>query len=185
MLNLIPTPKKCTVVSEELHPVCPMTVTSEMAWRGAARAFCDSVSKIYEVNMATANGCAVLLDLDASLPEGAYVLDSTGEDVVIRAATVEGAQYGIATLLQLLEKQGAGIGVPSVVIEDHPDKEYRAFMIATGRIFHPVKKMLKYIDLCYFYKVKYLHWHLADSLLYSVPSKAFPKICQQGKCYSF
>ena len=58
-------------------------------------------------------------------------------------------------------------------------------MIATGRIFHPLGKMLKYVDLCYYYKLKYLHLHLADADLYTLPSKAFPKLCKVGKHYTF
>ena len=184
MVNLIPTPKKHTVQNEALH-VIPSAVYTDVAAFGEALAtFSKSVSKIYDIEMTLSPEAGIVLVLDPTLSRNAYALESEC-GIIIRASSVEGAHYGLATALQLLEKKGDALAVPSVSIEDYPDKDYRAFMIATGRIFHPVKKMLKYIDLCYFYKVKYLHWHLADSLLYSVPSKAFPKICKEGKCYSY
>jgi len=173
------------IAQEGYHSVSPTVYTEVAAWKDAILAFCDSITKIHEIEMTVSAKAGVLLLWDSTLAENAYVLDSTGERVVIRAATTEGAHYGLASALQLISCKNGTLSVQGVVVEDWPEKEYRAFMIATGRIFHPFKKMLKYIDLCYFYKVKYLHWHLADSLLYSVPSKAFPKICQEGKCYTY
>ena len=183
MLNLIPTPKSCTVHDEALHRI-PSTVCADPAFGDVTAAFADSVLKIYGISMTKAPDAGVSLLLDPALPAGAYALDSTG-GVVIRASGAEGAQYGLATVLQLLEGKGEGLAVPSVVIEDRPDKDYRAFMIATGRIFHPFEKMLKYVDLCYYYKLKYLHLHAADADLYSLPSRAFPKLCREGKHYTF
>ena len=183
MLNLIPTPKKCAVHEEALHAICA-TVCADAAFGEVLTAFTESVSRIYGMQMTSAQNAGVSLVLDSTLPEGAYALESA-EGIVIRASGPEGAHYGLATALQLLERKGDGLAAPSVTIEDRPDKDYRAFMIATGRIFHPMAKMLKYVDLCYYYKVKYLHLHLADADLYSLPSRAFPKLCKPGKHYTF
>ncbi|MBR7111720.1 MAG: family 20 glycosylhydrolase [Clostridia bacterium] len=184
MLNLIPTPKKCTVNDEALHAV-PATVYTESPLFGDALVtFCESIKRIYDIEMTTTPDAGVSLVLDEALAADTYTLDST-ERVIIRAATREGALYGLATALQLLEKGNGALAVPSVSIEDKPDKDYRSFMIATGRIFHPLSKMLKYVDLCFYYKVKYLHLHFADADLYTMPSKAFPKLCKPGKHYTF
>ena len=184
MLNLIPTPKKCTVKDEALHAVPATVYTAEASFGEALATFAESLKRIYDIEMTATSDAGVSLVLDSTLAADSYVLDST-DKVIIRAATTEGAQYGLATALQLLEGKGDGLAVPSVVIEDRPDKDYRAFMIATGRIFHPFKKMLKYVDLCYYYKLKYLHLHFADADLYTMPSKAFPKLCKPGKHYTF
>ena len=184
MLNLIPTPKQCTVVDGALH-VLPATVYTDVAAFGEAlTTFTESVSRIYDITMAVSPKAGVTLIMDPSLAADAYTLQSE-EGIVICASAKEGAHYGLATALQLLEKQGDELTVPSVSIADNPDKDYRAFMIATGRIFHPFKKMLKYVDLCYYYKLKYLHLHLADADLYTLPSRAFPKLCREGKYYTF
>ncbi|MBR7111721.1 MAG: family 20 glycosylhydrolase [Clostridia bacterium] len=185
MISLLPTPKKCTLENEQYHPIAPTIYTEVPAWNDAVAAFCESVGKIYEIEMTVKESAGVLLKKDNTLAPNAYVLDSTGEEIVIRAATDEGAHYGLATALQLISCKDGTLAVQGVLMEDYPEKEYRSFMIATGRIFHPFKKMLKYVDLCYFYKVKYLHMHVADSFLYSIPSKAFPKLMKQGKYYTY
>ncbi len=184
MVNLIPTPKKCTLEDEKYHAITPAVYTEVAAWRDALSTFLESVFKIYDIEMTASPEAGVSLVLDDTLAADAYALDSR-KGIVIRAATREGAFYGLATALQLLEKEGGALVAPSVLIEDQPDKDYRSFMIGTGRIFHPFGKMLKYVDLCYYYKLKYLHLHLADADLYTLPSKAFPKLCREGKHYTF
>ena len=71
-----------------------------------------------------------------------------------------------------------------VHIEDYPDKDYRSLMVDLGRQWHPARTLYKYIDVCYMYKVKYLHLHFCDTLLYSFPSKAFPKLNKPGRFYT-
>ena len=184
MLNLIPTPKKQTVINEEYHVISHAAYTAVADWQDIMDTFCDSISRIYEIDMARGGQSGVSLVLDPTLDKAAYVLDSR-EGIVIRASAREGALYGLATALQLLETKNGSLVAPGVLVEDRPDKDYRSFMIATGRIFHPFKKMLKYVDLCFYYKLKYLHLHLADADLYSLPSRAFPKLCKAGKHYTF
>ncbi|MBR2464520.1 MAG: family 20 glycosylhydrolase [Clostridia bacterium] len=184
MLNLIPTPKKQTVINEDYHAISHVAYTAVADWQDAVNTFCDSISRIYEIDMVRGGQGGISIVLDPALNEDAYTLDSR-EGIVIRASAREGALYGLATALQLLDKKNDVLSVQSVLIEDKPDKDYRSFMIATGRIFHPFKKMLKYVDLCFYYKLKYLHLHLADADLYTMPSKAFPKLCKPGKHYTF
>ena len=184
MLNLIPTPKKCTVINEEYHRIVHTVYTAVADWQDAVAVFCDSMARIYKIEMQSNAAAGVEVVKDMTLGDGAYALDST-DRVVIRAATREGALYGIATALQLVEVRDGALAVQSVSIEDYPDKDYRAFMIATGRIFHPLEKMLKYVDLCFYYKVNHLHLHFTDADLYTMPSKAFPKLCKPGKHYTF
>ena len=184
MLNLIPTPKKQTVMNEDDHAISHTAFTAVAEWQDIMDTFCDSISRIYEIDMARGGQGGVLLVLDPTLDEDAYVLDSS-EAIVIRASAREGALYGLATALQLVDLKGGVLSVQSVLVEDKPDKDYRSFMIATGRIFHSFKKMLKYVDLCFYYKLKYLHLHFADADRYTMPSKAFPKLCKPGKHYTF
>jgi len=184
MLNLIPTPKKQTVVNEEFHSMANTASTAVAEWQDALDVFCESVARIYELDLAREGEEGILLVCDKTLAENAYAIDST-KGLVIRAATREGALYGLASALQLIELKNGSLAVQSVLIEDHPDKDYRSFMISAGSIFHPLQKMLKYVDLCFYYKVKYLHLHLADIKLYCYPSKAFPKLCKEGQHYTF
>ncbi|MBQ2772908.1 MAG: hypothetical protein IJF45_01015 [Clostridia bacterium] len=52
MLNLIPTPKKQTVINEEYHVIAHTVSTAVSEWQDAVNTFCDSIARIYEIDMA-------------------------------------------------------------------------------------------------------------------------------------
>ncbi len=65
-------------------------------------------------------------DLNLPSPEG-YILEIRGKQVVIEALTQAGLFYGIQTLDQLLEdSQDQQIEIPSCLITDYPEIEFRA-----------------------------------------------------------
>ena len=185
MIHLIPTPKSCTVVSEELHTL-PVSIQCTVAeWDDVTDAFCESFSKIFETSIKRAKSAGISLMLDETLETDAYRLDSTAKKLVLRASTRKGISYALATTLQLLSYKNGQLSIPSLKIEDRPDKEYRAFMLDGVSAFHPLSKVLKYVDLCFFYKVDHLHLHFADNAAYAYPSKAFPKLPTPKKHYTY
>lgn len=57
--------------------------------------------------------------------EQGYILEVTPDDIVIGALTEQGLQHGVATLMQLLRRQGHLVTAPCVRIEDWPDFRFR------------------------------------------------------------
>ena len=100
------------------------------------------------------------------------------------AGDKSGANYALSTLLQLSEIRDGKLIFPNVKISDKPDCEYRSLMVDLARKWHEFDILLKYIDMCYFYKVKYLHLHFMDNEGYTLPSKVFPKLPSDGKHYT-
>lgn len=184
MVALIPTPKRCELRDNKRHALPLAVFTAVADFSDAAVAFIDACSRIYEATPAENTPGGVELMEDPTLAPDAYVVD-TADCIRITASTREGAFYGVASALQLIEVREGKMRVQDVHIEDYPDKPYRSFMITTGRVFHTLKQMKKYVDLCFFYKVKYLHLHLTDDDLYSLPSKAFPKLSKPGKHFTY
>ena len=183
MLTLIPAPKKCTVHTEE-HHLLPLTVNCDKSeWSDHVAAFCDSFLRGHGKTLTVGKKGGVELCLDESLASNEYRLTSEGA-VRIYASSSEGISYGLATALQLIKPDESGMLAPEVTIEDCPDKDYRSIMVDIGREWHPFDKLLKFVDLCFFYKVKYLNLHFADNKLYTLPSRAFPKLCVEGKYYT-
>lgn len=183
MLHLIPAPKRCTV-HQAAHHTIPYTIScAREDWRGHADAFCDDFEKGHGKRLTLDANGGIALIYDVSVAANAYRLTST-DTLCIYASASEGLTYGLATALQLCEIRDDGILVPQVEIEDHPDKDYRSIMVDIGREWHPFDKLLKFVDLCFFYKVKYLNLHFADNKLYTLPSKAFPKLCVEGRYYT-
>ena len=184
MINVLPTPKFYEFQSEDYHAL-PMSLHTDVKeWSDIAEAFCDSFYKIYEQELTITAPAGILLVYDGEIAPNAYALDST-DRLIIRASAREGICYGIATALQLMKVDGTELSVQSVCIKDHPDKDFRAFMIDVGFRWHPFDKMLKYVDLCFFYKINHLHLHIADNNIYSLPSKAFPGLPTPRKHYTF
>ena len=64
------------------------------------------------------------------------------------------------------------------------DVNYRGLMVDLGREFHPFSCLLRYLDLCYFYKINKFHLHLTDGPLYTLPSKSLPKLPNEGASYT-
>ena len=77
------------------------------------------------------------------------------EKIVVSAPDSEGICYGIATLLQLVEFDDVSgtIHVEKCTIEDWGDKDYRALMIDLVSSWHPLDKVLRLMDVCFFQKV--------------------------------
>ncbi len=182
MLNLIPYPKECKIIDNAHSCFITAITTTNLEWRGHIVAFLDALEKGHSVSLPILEG-GIELFLDESIPANAYRL-LVEDSARIYASDSEGVCYSLATLLQLAKPIGKGIALPRVEIFDSPDKDYRSIMVDLGREWHPFTKLLKYVDLCFFYKVRYLNLHFADNKLYTLPSRAFPKLCVEGKYYT-
>ena len=183
MITLLPTPRSCEIKDGAYHHISPTVHTDVAEWGDIVSAFCDSFCKVFEQELTQSATADICLVADATLAPDAYVLDST-DRVVIRASAREGVTYGLASALQLIKSENGTPSVQALHIEDAPEKEYRAFMIDVGFRWHPFDKMLKYVDLCFMYKINHLHLHIADNEVYTLPSKAFPKLPTPKKHYT-
>ena len=182
MLTLIPAPKICAL-REDLSFEIPYEIKNDNRdWDAHVSAFISSFEKGHSKTLFLGDG-GIELIRDVTLADDEYKIVS---DVTFKiyASTSEGISYGLATALQLARPTDKGITFPKGEILDKPDKDYRSVMVDLGREWHPFDKLLKYVDLCFFYKVKYLNLHFADNKLYTLPSRAFPKLCVEGKYYT-
>ncbi len=175
MAFFIPHPKKCTVIDKAAHTLPFCMYTEDAAFLPHLQAFSDCMDKAYGRHPLSGKRGGLEVYRDDTLDKDAYRLD-TREEIKLYASDTEGLSYGLATVLQLTDPAPWGYFTESVLIEDKPDKGYRAFMVDLGRGWHPFSKLLKYVDVCFFYKIKYFHLHFADTHLYTLPSRAFPKL---------
>ena len=150
-----------------------------------AEVFAQMASKITEVDFPFAES-GISAKKTVLLRPGEYRLVSDENGICIYAFDEDGAAYGFATLLQLLKKSGDGrIYAPYITVTDAPDTGYRGLMIDCARSFHTLEELKAYVDLCWFYKVKFLHVHFSDDESYTLPSRAFPLLPTEGKCFTF
>ena len=129
-----------------------------------------------------AGGIELLYDPSLGVEEYRILCD--GQGVRAYAAADSGAAYAMATLLQLATPDGERLSFPKVQIEDGPDCPFRSLMVDLARQWHPFETLFDYVDLCYLYKIKYLHLHFVDTQSYTLPSDIFPAISTAGRHYT-
>lgn len=177
--NIVPTPKSVTV-SEDVLSLSFCIGTEEAEWQGCCEVFAAAFEKIHRIPLAQGTG-GFMLKKDTTLPADGYRIDGAA----VYASAKEGALYGLATLLQAAEVGGNGaLTLEKAVIEDRPDKPYRALMIDLARQWHPFYSILHYLDLCFYLKVNVLHLHFIDDQSYTLPSDAFPKLTDGYRFYT-
>lgn len=180
-IQIIPVPKIVTGADEKITVVNNIC-TSHEAWGTYIKPFVESFEKVHGVALGFGKG-GIELVFDGAVRNDGYKI-KCDDKVTVYTSSDEGMLYGLSTLLQLAVIVDGKIEVQRVEIEDYPDKDYRTLMIDVAREWHPVSTIYSYIDLCFLFKIKYLHIHFIDDQSYTLPSKIYPGI-SSDKCYSF
>lgn len=187
MIHLVPAPKVCICCEDTAYSVPAKITTCVEAWKKYLDVFQDAFNRMhFEDNLSLSVGDhGIEFIKDDSLGSDCYTIDCDGT-VRVCASDDAGILYAIATLLQLISV-GADemLTVPKIHLEDRPEVEYRAFMIDVARHYHPFFTLLRYVDLCFLYKIKYLQIHFIDDESYTLPSRCFPKLPTPRRHYSF
>lgn len=183
MLNLLPTPKTFSYDEDITFKIKPAIIGDNPLWNDGIEVFKTAFLKINEIDLLEQNG-GIEIKTDNGLPEEKYVIECD-EKITVYASSVQGLLYALASVLQLLNVKNGIISCSKLRIEDYPEKDFRGLMVDLGILWHPFDKLLRFVDLCFLYKIKYLHLHFVDLNLYTLPSKSFPKLPTEGKSYSF
>lgn len=182
MLSLIPYPKN---VEESGKTVSlASTVFADECFAPAARALVAQAARL-GVRLTEAAPGALRFVAAAGYAEEEYVLTVTPEGATVSASAMPGAFAAVSTLLQLLRPAKGGVTLPECAIRDLPDRAFRGMMVDLARDYHEIRHLYEYVDLCRFYKIRYLHLHFTDDQSYTLPSRVFPKLSTPGRFYSF
>ena len=134
-------------------------------------------------------GAAITLRKVPGLAKEAYRLNVKPDGVLIEATEVNGAFYGLQTLLQLLPAEVYGSAkakgvkkwtVPCCSIYDEPEFWYRGFLFDSGRFFFPKEELMKFIDLMAMHKQNKFHWHLTEDQGWRIQIDKYPKLTEVG-----
>ncbi len=177
--KMIPSPKYFCEISREIFAHKP-TISGDFV--EAVKVFKSYAQKALKIDFSAGNDFTICLD--ESFEECEYAIFSTESKVEISAGGEEGANYALATILQLAENKEGEICLSSFEMRDKADNDYRGLMIDCARNHHPFSLLLKYIDLCWFYKIKYLHIHFTDDQAYTLPSKVLPDVTSENNHYT-
>lgn len=179
-ISVIPAPQSIEGSGEPIK-ISPTVFTSFEEWKPLLSLFTETVSKIFETEPKATEDTQITLNYDALLASGEYRIEGTE----LYASDYSGASYALTTVLQLIGCDNSSYTLPYYKIFDKPDTEYRAFMLDLARYWHRKEAILAYIDLCFFYKIKYLQLHFMDNGCHTLPSKKFPLLTHSTKHYSY
>lgn len=182
--KIIPIPKKYTVKEGKIS-FLPRISCGVKEWQPLVDSFADYMWKLYKMTFAAGEG-GIRLELCETMEKESYVLEVEA-GILIRAADYQGCRYALATVLQLLDVRSESadcLELEKLRIEDWPDKDFRGLMVDLAREWHPYRTLAKYVDACFFYKIKYLHMHFMDDQGYTLPSARFPKLAKPGRSYT-
>lgn len=186
-LKVIPMPKEVAGADEDGNfgsiSVKAAIFTDNTDFTDGVNVFKEYILRLHNEVLENNKG-GIVLYADATLEKEAYRIECKAAEIKVYASDKIGAGYALSTLLQLAELKDGMLIFPEVTVYDKPDCEYRSLMVDLARKWHEFDILLKYVDMCYFYKVKYLHLHFMDNESYTLPSTAFPKLPTDGRHYS-
>lgn len=179
--TILPTPKSSQLFegfAKSDFKIC----TDVPEWNEYVQTFKKGFDQLYDITLEDGKG-GIELVYDSSVEAEHYVFDSR-DGIKLIASEAQGLCYALATAFQMINVKNGEILCERALIEDYPEKEYRALMVDLARSWHPADKIYKYIDVCFFLKINYLHLHFIDDQSYTLPSKAFPNISSK-RHYTF
>lgn len=179
-LDVLPSPR--AVVSQggsdstmgiPAHPriVCLSSPTATATVRGVAEVLASDLQRLFGLK-ATLPGDShqsagdIVLVLRDELPaadnQEAYQL-VVGDRVQITSASRDGLLAGTMTLLQAIHSAGEEHHVKKMEIKDNPARSFRAVMIDVKNQWHSPAELRRMVDLCRFYKVRFLSLHTGEA----------------------
>ena len=180
--NLVPAPRDIQKGSKYVT-VSP-TVGGD-AFDNARKTLREYTERIHDTEITEVEAdAAILFQQVEGMNKEAYTLTVGNGRVTVTAGDEVGAQNAVVTIIQLAEAVEGGLKIPECTITDEPDCEYRAVMVDLARAWHEPHYIYEYIDMCRFFKIRYLQLHFTDAQLWTLPSKEFPHLPTPGKSYT-
>ena len=126
--------------------------------------------------------------LAADMPHEAYTLNVTKKGVEVKASGLNGFNYAIQTIKQMLPVEVYGKvaaadkswTLPCVKINDAPRFGYRGLHMDVSRHFFDMDEVKRYLDIMEVHKLNTLHWHLTDDQGWRLEIKKYPRLTEVG-----
>ena len=158
-----------------------------------ARTFSQLLARTLELSLAPATastpeagGIAFVIEAaTAGTSPEAYRLIIDADRVEVRATAAHGLFNGAMTLWQLLAtapREGTGIVLPALRIDDAPRFAWRGYMLDSARHFHAVDDIKRLLDAMAQHKLNVFHWHLTDDQGWRIEIRAHPRLAEVGGC---
>ncbi len=188
-LNLIPWPKSVErrEGSLKLRAVARIVAADE-SLAPLTEVLAAEIEAVAGLKLAPAEGVPsrpgdVVLQLGPAMDEEQYRLTVT-DRAHVAGGSYAGVAAGTVTLLQAISAQDGVVALPQMTVADAPCAAYRGLLVDPARHFHTPDMLRQVINLCRWYKIRFLQLHLTDDQSFTFPSKAYPKLATPGRHYT-
>lgn len=124
-----------------------------------------------------------LAPVATSSPEG-YALDISSNAITLRSASAAGLFYGVQSLLQMAEGEGAAmekpLRLPAMHLTDEPRFSWRGLMLDESRHFFGKQVVKELLDTMAYLKLNRFHWHLTDEPGWRLEIRKYPNLTKPG-----
>ena len=192
-INVVPYPNEVNVKSGEF-----CVAGAEVAYSAACDeltknlvdAFAQQLTLVTGVESKVTEGKAAsgfTFTLAENIPHEAYTLNVTKKGVEVKASGLNGFNYAIQTIKQMLPVEiyaktpaSADWTIPCVKINDAPRFGYRGLHLDESRHFFGMEEVKRYLDIMEVHKLNTLHWHLTDDQGWRIEIKKYPELTAIG-----
>ena len=181
-VQIFPSPKTVSGNGEE-YELKTSVISNYPPFDEKAELLSLCFKKMYDKDLQEAEG-GIELCFDSAIEKGAYKIVSD-KKMCLYASDDEGMGYAIASALFLVDVKKGVAYTKTLTIEDYADKGYRSFMLSMPQGGMSLAKVKNFVDICFIFKVNYLHLHLSDNIYYYYPSKVLPQLPTPETSFSF
>lgn len=153
--------------------------------------FAQQVSLVTGVESTVTEGATISgvnFALSSDVPSEGYKLSINKNGVKVEAAGLNGFNYAIQTIKQMLPVEIFGKeaatdkewSLQCCVIEDAPRFGYRGMHLDESRHFFGMDAVKKYLDIMEVHKLNTLHWHITDDQGWRIEIKKYPLLTEVG-----
>lgn len=193
-INVIPYPNnvelKCgsfTAAGAEFH----LDPAMDEASKAIVNAFAEQLALTSGTTCTVTEGVGkngFSFTVDTGMPAEAYTLKVGRKGVQIKASGLNGFNYAVQTIKQMLPAEVYGkTAVPEadwtlqcVEIDDAPRFGYRGMHLDISRHFYDIDAVKRYLDIMEIHKLNTFHWHLTDDQGWRVEIKKYPELTEKG-----
>ncbi|MGX5817852.1 family 20 glycosylhydrolase [Chitinophaga lutea] len=183
--KIFPTPLRAEDLGGELTIAGPLVIGYDRAFTQEAAYLANALATLSGIAVRTepsATGKIRLVRSDKPAVEGAYMLESTADGVVITAGQGSGIFYGIQSLLGIAQAQvkDKSLRIPQMRVNDAPRFPFRSLSVDVARNFQSKQEVYRILDLMAMYKLNVFHFHLTDDEGWRIAIPGLPELTDVG-----